>query len=422
MTANNLSAIEDVEYDEEEILEEVLTQKYADGISFHSYFKYFFKFILYFDICGLILKGIVTFYKVNEFCEVYFDFENYIGSVLPDIGSPISCILCALIWLTVLDMYLKHYWTYSPFSKLIALNPSLRSAISTWGIVLIVFGFVISFLQGPIYRSLYGDHFLLNRVYDIVAHVPYFIIALGILLRFVKFVEADSEKELQMKLLRQAVGWAYAGAVEKTKQIYDQTHPKPQAVAASSNAQKGDAGEKAVNYKLHWWEESKKARDPSYHVLSIQYDCQSQYSNACIRLAAPHVAQGEPQEFDHLLVTSAGVIAIETKTYSGTIEVVSDGTWKLNGQFITSPNSQVERHHVVLFNILKKFQVPIHSVICIADPNSVIVEATNSSIPIVSIRDLESYLNSIYINQYIPEETLWQIFHAINNAKVGRTR
>lgn len=416
MTANILEIIEEteqkkttsiyesVEYDENKILEEILAQDYASGMSFRLCFKHFLYFLIVFDIFCLLLKGIAVLFE----------------EVPLNAGAPSLCVLCALGWILVSYASLERYWIYSPFSKLVALNSSLRSLIRIGSIVLIVSGFIISYLQSPIYRSLYGEHFLLNRVYDICGHTPYLIIGLGISLLFIKFVAANSEKEYQMKLLQQATGWAFGYAVRRTQKIYSRTHPELQAAAASTNTQKGDAGEKAVNYKLRWWEESKKARDPSYHVLSIQYDCQSQYSNACIRLAAPHVAQGEPQEFDHLLVTSAGVIAIETKTYSGTIEVVSDGTWKLNGQYITSPNSQVERHHVVLFNILKKFQVPIHSVICIADSNSVIVGATNSSIPIVSIRDLESYLNSIQIHTKIPEDSLWQIFRTINNAKVGR--
>lgn len=206
----------------------------------------------------------------------------------------------------------------------------------------------------------------------------------------------------------------------ETKKIYEKIFVQRQDVVFSNNIKKGKDGEKAVNYKLRWWAESKKARDPSYQAFLIQYDCQSKYSNSCIRLTASRVAQGEPQEFDHILVTSSGVIVIETKNYNGIIEVVNNGTWKLNGQLIESPNAQVERHRVVLFNILKKFQVPIHSFICIADSNATIIDASNSSVPVVNIRDLESYLDSIDIASGIPENLFWKICHSINNAKVGR--
>lgn len=406
--------------DDEEIFQEYLRRNAKYGRLFFESLGICFGFLLVVTSLYILIKTI--FYVMEpdryDFYMTLFFLDNI------EVGSIGLCvvymIICSFIAVIVNDQTKKKL--FDPLCCFLSLNPSFQRYVRLFGILFIVVGFCISYIQGFFYPAIYEDSFVLNIIFDLVANLPCVFIAFGICLSFIGDEPSKTKKEFLINKLSAVVNGSYSSKAADTRIIYKKTYSELQAAAAaaSTNAQKGDAGEKAVNYKLRWWEESKKARDPSYHVLSIQYDCQSQYSNACIRLAAPHVAQGEPQEFDHLLVTSAGVIAIETKTYSGTIEVVGEGTWKLNGQFITSPNSQVERHHVVLFNILKKFQVPIHSVICIADSNSVIVGATNSSIPIVSIRDLESYLNSIQIHTKIPEDSLWQIFRTINNAKVGR--
>lgn len=407
--------------DDEEIFQEHLRRNAKYGRLFFDSLGTCFGFLLVATLLYILIK--IIFYvmepdRYDFYMNLFFLDNIKVGSIGLCIAYTIVCL-----FITSGPYNEDKKKLYDPLCCFLSLNPSVQRYVRLFEILFIVVGFCISYIQGFFYPAIYGDSFVLNIIFDLVANLPCFFIAFGVCLSCIGDEPFKTKKEFQINKLNAIVNNGYSRKRIRTKIICERTYSELQAsaAAASTNAQKGDAGEKAVNYKLRWWEESKKARDPSYHVLSIQYDCQSQYSNACIRLAAPHVAQGEPQEFDHLLVTSAGVIAIETKTYSGTIEVVGEGTWKLNGQFITSPNSQVERHHVVLFNILKKFQVPIHSVICIADPNSVIVGATNSSIPIVSIRDLESYLNSIQIHTKIPEDTLWQIFRTINNAKVGRT-
>lgn len=367
-------------------------------------------------IC-IVGRIILFFGDPDNFIMDYFHFDRI------EIGSRNLCIIYAFICafvtscstpdagLDILNDRLYGFLSYNIAARLIS---------RVIGLTIVLIGFGISYIQGRFYPEIYGDNFIVNRGFDLLANLPYVFIAIGIPLLFTYYCKAKSKKEYQMVNLNAHICDRYRFKQRETKKIYEKIFVQRQDVVFSNNIKKGKDGEKAVNYKLRWWAESKKARDPSYQAFLIQYDCQSKYSNSCIRLTASRVAQGEPQEFDHILVTSSGVIVIETKNYNGIIEVVNNGTWKLNGQLIESPNAQVERHRVVLFNILKKFQVPIHSFICIADSNATIIDASNSSVPVVNIRDLESYLDSIDIASGIPENLFWKICHSINNAKVGR--
>lgn len=139
----------------------------------------------------------------------------------------------------------------------------------------------------------------------------------------------------------------------------------------ATGEEKGEAGEKEVSYQLEWWEKSYKLDHPDFMAYTVKADCKSKYSEKCIRLATS--PEEEPQEFDHLYLTSFGLIAIETKNYAGNIEVVNDGSWKVNGKIRQSPSNQVRRHNVVLQTILKGKNIPLYSFICFANEETEII-------------------------------------------------
>ena len=177
-------------------------------------------------------------------------------------------------------------------------------------------------------------------------------------------------------------------------------------------AKKGEAGEQNVQYILRWW-----AADSN--SILMEKDCISPFGTKCIRLMNKDLI-GEPQEFDHVLVTPAGVIHIETKTYSGTLTVVTNDTWMRYGEKFTSPASQVRRHDTLMRSIVPNTRV--YSLICIADEKAEIRDDENSEIPIVTIRNLESVLTSIIENTEtrLSEEEMSQIAEKINSKKVQR--
>lgn len=409
------------------LIDDYFTEEYLLQDFLHANSNFGKVFISTLGLCLVLLfmgtllcitgRIILFFGDPDNFIMDYFHLDRI------EIGSRNLCIIYACVCAFVTFYSTPDLGINSLKDRLysvLSYNIAARLISRVLGFIVVLIGFGISHIQGQYYPVIYGDSFIINRIFDVLANIPYVFIAIGSTLFFTNYCQAASKKEYQMINLNAHVCDRYRYKQWETKKLYEKNCSQSQGILSSNNIRKGEEGEKAVNYKLRWWSESKKVRDPSYKILPIQYDCQSKYSDACIRLASSCVAQGEAQEFDHILVTSSGIFLIETKNYSGVVEVINNGTWKLNGQFIESPNAQVERHRVLLFNILENFHVPIYSFICIADTKATILGSSNSNVPVVSIRDLEFYLDSIDIAPRISENLLWKIFHCINSAKVGR--
>lgn len=157
--------------------------------------------------------------------------------------------------------------------------------------------------------------------------------------------------------------------------------------------QEAALAESEVDYRLKWW----VAKNPEYKL--IQKDCQSEYSSACIRIANWQLIP-EPQEIDHLLVGPAGIIHIETKNYSGVIDVHDNYVWRRdiqnNGKWEKheSPAFQVSRHETLLTSIVGA-DVPVHGVICMANENVIVQNKERSSYPIIGIFHIEEELNRL---------------------------
>lgn len=194
-----------------------------------------------------------------------------------------------------------------------------------------------------------------------------------------------------------------------------------EAIAAQQNPL-GVEGEANVNYMLKWWLSS----HPGY--IMVASDCFSQYSASCIRLAAWDFMR-EPQEIDHLLVGPAGVIHIETKDYIGSIDVQTTTYWRRdkgnNGQSVpfNSPAFQVNRHDAVIKHIVGP-DVPVHAVICLANKNVELLHAERSEIPIVCLRDMETYLNNLDSGEAnrLDDATVKKVYQQIEDAKVRNSK
>lgn len=178
------------------------------------------------------------------------------------------------------------------------------------------------------------------------------------------------------------------GANYQWNKMVNATGAAPTFVSGS----RGEAGEVKVDYVLNWWAKVN-------HAQLVKKDCQSQYSDNCIRLAN-WKAFKEAQEFDHLLVTPIGVIHIETKSYVGNIYVEDEDTWinqiaEHRVERMESPNAQVRRHEVVLKSIMPE-NIPVHSFICLANMNLAMVGAEKSSVPIATLRSLDRELTKYF--------------------------
>lgn len=146
--------------------------------------------------------------------------------------------------------------------------------------------------------------------------------------------------------------------------------------------QAGIKGEKEVEYILNWLPEE---------------FCVIERGDDGIFLKCAKVSD-EIQEIDHIVLSPEGVFAIETKNYSGSIEIDKQGNWmrkKAKGDKIgiENPIGQVQRHHRIIENILGIKD--IFDIICIANEKAIIYGAENSPIPV-----LKSDMLAYYITNY----------------------
>ena len=129
-------------------------------------------------------------------------------------------------------------------------------------------------------------------------------------------------------------------------------------------------GEQAVEYAIKWFMASGQS-----NIVAVEANCESQHRYNCIQLFNPDFID-EPQEYDHILVCSAGVIIIETKHWKGTVDIRPDGQWTRkkdpDGSFEgeKSPKFQMRRHEALMQSILPNIR--IHSILCFSNPTIMI--------------------------------------------------
>lgn len=136
-----------------------------------------------------------------------------------------------------------------------------------------------------------------------------------------------------------------------------------------------DEGEDKVEYAIKWL-----CAESSVPLKIIKKNCESKYRYGCIILKNSSFIN-EVQEYDHILVSEAGVILIETKHWKGCVKVQPDGKWvrdpKNDGHIvgIESPMYQIQRHEALIKSILPN--VPIHSLLVFSNSSLILEGAEN---------------------------------------------
>ena len=175
----------------------------------------------------------------------------------------------------------------------------------------------------------------------------------------------------------------------------------------------GKTGEAAVDYVLKWL-------PASYRVVAK--DCTGKYGEKVILLKNSAFSD-EHQEFDHLVIGPQGVFNIETKNYSGKLDVDRAGNWSRLKKGETewaaeeNPAQQLFRHHVLLQSIVGD-SVPIIDVICMSHPALMITGQENSRIPIVK-KDLLADFIVNYRPAGLTPEAVSAIDSRISNYKTN---
>lgn len=155
----------------------------------------------------------------------------------------------------------------------------------------------------------------------------------------------------------------------------------------------GKKGEEEVNYALKWL-------DKSYQVL--------RGGGEKIKIQNTEFID-EVQEYDHIVIGPAGIVLIETKAYSGKINIDKDGNWtrfKNDGWVGTvNPVQQVRRHEKLIHSFIPD-DIPIYSYICLANSNVVIEGSENSIVPIVKSDLIVEHIENLEIKNELTKKDI----------------
>lgn len=184
-------------------------------------------------------------------------------------------------------------------------------------------------------------------------------------------------------------------------------------------AESNNPGERQVDYAIKWFMDVYKG-----YVVTIKNDCESQYRYNCILLCKPDF-RNEVQEFDHILLCSAGVILIETKHWKGKVEIRPDGKWtrKLDAERaftgVDSPKFQMRRHEVLMQKILPN--IPVHSFLCFSNASTIIDGKENfMEYPIITVEQLEETLTNLCVNNIYSKDDIASMVATIEAHKVHK--
>lgn len=177
-----------------------------------------------------------------------------------------------------------------------------------------------------------------------------------------------------------------------------------EAEEQASIIEAGKKGEAEVEYALKWL-------DKKYTVLHREEKIKIQNIKFI----------DEAQEYDHIVVGPTGVILIETKAYSGEIEIDKAGNWKRNknGEWIgaVNPVQQIRRHEKLIRSFIPE-DIPIKSYICLANSKVVITGTENSIIPIVKSDLLVERIENTKSEKILSEQQIKDCIDLINGHMV----
>lgn len=178
-------------------------------------------------------------------------------------------------------------------------------------------------------------------------------------------------------------------------------------------------GEDEVEYAIKWC-----LADLKENVVSIEKDCESKYRYGCILLRKSNLID-EPQEYDHILVSNAGVVLIETKHWKGKIEIRPDGKWlrdpndygKMIG--VENPAFQMQRHEMLIKGILPN--VPVYSLLCFSNKSAIIKGKGNfTGYPIVYVDQLKDTLLNLLVSKNTSDGAIDYIVSEIEKHKINK--
>jgi NERD domain protein len=174
----------------------------------------------------------------------------------------------------------------------------------------------------------------------------------------------------------------------------------------------GQKGEDAVEYVLKWLR--------PYGYMPVEKTCLTKYGTISILLQNKSFIN-EAQEYDHIIVGKNGVFLIETKNYSGEITITKDGDWFQNkgaeSHGIKNPVQQCNRHAAIVKSIIS--DIPVTSIICIANDGVIIKGRSNCKIPIVKADLLQDFIEEYQTPVNLSKEEIEATLHTIDSYKVS---
>lgn len=177
-----------------------------------------------------------------------------------------------------------------------------------------------------------------------------------------------------------------------------------------------DPGEKNVEYALKWFLNDRK----DAYVVSIKKDCENKYRYSCIWLKKSDFID-EPQEYDHILVCSAGIVLIESKYWKGLVKILPDGqlirqTEEAAPYGDADTVTQMHRHKVLMEKIAPG--IPIYNILCLSH-SSVIMEGGEfcSDFSIINVSQLDHYLSGLCTKKMFDKGQIDKIAAVINSYK-----
>lgn len=157
----------------------------------------------------------------------------------------------------------------------------------------------------------------------------------------------------------------------------------------------GEKGEAKVRYALSWLPQDYKIiqGDNNEKLYLINEDFRD-----------------ERQEYDHIVVGPNGLFLIETKNYGGIVRIDSHGNWtqqkndeKVKG--LKNPRQQVIQHEKLIKSFIEE-NIPVHSIICIANEKTLIEGIENSSVPIVKCDQIQQYIEDFYVEKRLTKKVV----------------
>lgn len=173
----------------------------------------------------------------------------------------------------------------------------------------------------------------------------------------------------------------------------------------------GDEGEKRVKFVLDCMGSG---------TIQVESNTINKFGKRCIMLLSEEWAK-IPQEFDHIIIRENGVFLIETKNLSGIIEIDKSGNWTQTKTLrerekttvaIEAPSFQVYRHEKLIRSFLAP-EIPVSSIICLANPRAFVKGQENSNVPVLKWDLLAQFIESQPSEKKLSREEMEMVYEQI---------